>query len=159
MKKSLFVLVGVLVVLSIVLAACAPKAESPVLLKVDGKVKGGSFSIDEATFEKKSVERVTNDPWMGDGLNYKGILLSEFLNIVGADADATTITVVATDGKGLDISVEDAKKWDIMLVHWADGTVLDEKTGGPVKIGFPEDARTKYTDEQWMWWLTTVTVK
>lgn len=158
MKKSLLLIVSLLVVVGL-LMSCAPKSESPALMKVEGNVKGGSYTLDEAAFEKNSVERTMDDPWMGDGLKYKGIPLSKFLEIVGANADATTITLVATDGKGIDIPVEDAKKWEIMLVHWADGAVLDEKTGGPVKIAFPAEAREKYPDEQWMWWLTTAKVK
>ncbi len=158
MKQKLLFAVTLFVILGF-LIGCAPKSESPVLLKVEGKVKGGSYTLDEATFEKNSVERTIDDPWMGDGLKYKGMLLSKFIEVVGAEADASTISLIATDGKGIDIPIEDAKQWEIMLVHWADGKVLDEKTGGPVKIAFPKEAREKYKDEQWMWWLTTAKIK
>jgi len=165
MKKIALILVLLLVIAG-VLAGCAQKQAAevgPSLIKATGKIgntnSGSDYVLDEAAFNEKSVELTFDDPWMGDGLKYKGILLKDFIEMVKPASDATTISLVATDGKAVDVSLEDAKKWDIMLVHWADGTALDEKMGGPVKVAFPADARGTYPDEQWMWWLVEAKVK
>jgi len=166
MKKTILVLCA-LVVIATMLIGCAKKEEpaalGPALLTIGGKLdkpnSGDKFVVDQAYLDAKSVEIKMDDPWMGDGIAYKGILVRDLLTDAGVAKDAATITVVATDGKGLDISIADSQKWDIMLAHWADGKELAEDTGGPVKIVFPADARTVYADEQWMWWLTTADVK
>jgi hypothetical protein len=166
MKKLLLVLIAVLM-LGSVLAGCAPKEEAvvlgPALLTVSGKIgspnSGETFVVDQALFDAKAVEITMDDPWMGEGIAYKGILIRDLLTAMKVPEDATTIRVVATDGKGIDIAIADAKKWDIMLVHWADGVELSNDIGGPVKIAFPADARATYVDDMWMWWLTTAEVK
>jgi hypothetical protein len=165
MKRTILVLCALAVIVSM-LIGCAKKEEpavlGPALLTISGKLdnpnSGDKYVVDQAYLDAKSVEVKMDDPWMGDGIAYKGILVRDLLKDMGVKG-ATTIKVVATDGKGLDINIADAEKWDIMLAHWADGKLLDEETGGPVKIVFPADARTVYTDEQWMWWLTTADVK
>ncbi len=165
MKKFVLVLVAVLM-LGTLIAGCAPKEKAvelgPALLTVSGKIgspnSGDKYVVDQAFFDSKSVEIKMDDPWMGDGLAYKGILVRDLLTAMKVPDDATTIRLIATDGKGIDIAIADAKKWDIMLVHWADGTELATDAGGPVKIAFPADARATYPDDQWMWWLTTAEV-
>jgi hypothetical protein len=157
MKKYLFIMISL--VLAAGLAVYATKAESPALLTVEGKVKGGSCNVDKAMFEKNSVELTINDPWKGNGSKYKGILVKKLLELCEADADTTTVSLTAKDGKSVDVAVTDAQKWDIVLVHWADGTVLAEKAGGPVKIAFPKDAAGTYKKEQWLWWLKTAKIE
>lgn len=164
MKKSILILVSV-VMLASLLVGCAPKnaAVGATVLKVTGDIgnknSGDAYILDEAAFEKMSVERVMDDAWMGDGLNYKGILLSDLIKELKPSANATTISVISTDKKSVDVSIEDANKWEIMMVHYKDGAVVTEKDGGPVKIAFPTDARTKYTDEMWMWWVVELKFK
>lgn len=162
MKKHLFIVTSL--VLATILAAYVAKAESPALLTVAGKVKGGSCNVDEAMFEGNSVERTMNNPWKtsGGSTKYKGILVKKLLELCEAEADAATVSLTATDGKSVDVTVADAQKWDIILVHWADGKVLDGKEAGgsgPVRLAFPDDAKGTYDKEQWLYWLTTATVK
>jgi len=163
MKKAALLLIA-LVFLAGLLAACQKQAavgESVIKVtgQIDKKNSGETYVLDEAAFTDKSVELTFNDPWMGDGLKYKGILLKDLIGMIDPKGEAKVLSLVATDGKSVDVAIEDAKKWDIMLVHWADGTMLDEKLGGPVKVAFPADARATYADELWMWWLVEVKVK
>jgi hypothetical protein len=165
MKKIALILIA-LVVIAGTLVSCGQKKSAelgPTVLKVTGKIgttnSGSDYVLDEAAFTSKSVELTYDDPWMGEGLKYKGILLKDLIDMVKPASDATTISLIATDGKSVDVSIADAKKWDIMLVHWGDGTVLDNKMGGPVKVAFSADARQTYADEQWMWWLVEAKVK
>ena len=166
MKKSILVLITV-AILVLALAACSQKSSSSVgtaLVTVSGKIQnknsGDTYVLDEAAFDAKSVEKPYTDPWMTDVKSYKGILLKDLITLVNPTSDATTISLIATDGKSLDIPITDAQKYDIMLSHWSDtSTMLDTSTGGPVKVAFSDDAKTTYTDEQWMWWIVKIEFK
>ena len=127
--------------------------------KIDSPNSGDAYIFDEAAFEKYSVELTMDDPWMGDGLNYKGILLSKILELVDPSSGATTISIIAVDGKSIDIAIEDAEKWDIMMVHYIDGELFGEDLGGPVKIAFSEEASGTYNKDNWMWWVVEVKIK
>jgi len=166
MKKLIFILLSVILVAGLIAGCSSSSAAGPTILKVSGKITeknaGDVYNFDEAAFSKNATVAEYKDPWVGDGTGiqkYKGITLAKFIELVKPASDATTISVVATDGKALDIPISDAQKWNIMLVHWNGDTVLDQKTGGPVKIAFPEDASGTYPNDQWMWWLTEVKVK
>ncbi|MBN1538311.1 MAG: molybdopterin-dependent oxidoreductase [Anaerolineales bacterium] len=163
MKKSLLILFCLVIVASLIVG-CGGASESkgPTILKVTGKIADGTYEFDEATFDKNAVDQEYVDPWVGDGTEpqkYNGVMLSKLIEIVKPTSDATTISVIATDGKGIDVSMADAQKWPIMLVHRNAGAALDEKTGGPVKIAFPQEARDTYLDEQWMWWVVEIKFK
>jgi len=147
-------------------AGCASNAKKevgPALMTISGKIgeknSGDKFVVDQAYFDANSVEIKMDDPWMGDGIAYKGVLVRNLAKDLKLPGDAAILKVIATDGKGIDLSMADIEKWDIMLAHWAAGKELDNETGGPVKIVFPADARGTYADDQWMWWLTTAEVK
>jgi DMSO/TMAO reductase YedYZ molybdopterin-dependent catalytic subunit len=88
----------------------------------------------------------------------KGILLKDLITLVKPSADVTTVALICTDGKEYDVSMADAQNYNIMLVHWVAGTVLDNKTGGPVKVAYPADA-TNYTNDAWAWWVVKVEFK
>lgn len=165
MKKNALLLVTILL-LAAVLAGCAGQKKAELgaeVFKVTGDIgeknSGDTYVFDEAGLEGVATEATYNDPWMGDGQKYKGVTLPKLLEAVKPGKDAKTVSLVCSDGKALDVPIEDAQKYDIMLVHWADGTVLDSKSGGPVKLAFPDDARTTYVDDQWMWWIVEVKVK
>jgi len=168
MKRSLYLVISIIMLASL-LVGCAPKqAETgsnlgPSVLKVTGSIEnknsGDAYVFDEAAFEKQSVDRTMDDAWMGNGLNYRGILLSDIVKTVKPASGATTITVICTDKKQIDVPIEDANKWEILMAHYQDGKIIPEKNGGPVKIVFPADARTKYTDEMWMWYVIELNIK
>jgi len=165
MKKSILVLI-VIAMLIVPLTACGSKqaAVGTALVTVSGKIQnknsGDTYVLDQAAFDKNSVEKPYSDPWMTDVKTYKGILLTELITLVNPTSDATTISLIATDGKSLDIPIADAQKYDIMLARWSDGsTALDNSTGGPVKVAFPDNAKSTYTDEQWMWWIVKIDFK
>jgi len=161
MKKSLFVLVLLAVVVAM-LAGCAPKATGTPLVTVKGKISGGTYILDQAAFDKNSVEGTYDDPWMGNGLVYKGILLSKLVELVKPSSDATIISLIATDGKAFDIPMAPGTQYKVMLARWVGGTLLDEKNGGSVKVAYPNDVKgtdPAFADENWAWWIVSVEFK
>lgn len=164
MKKSLFILVAV-AMFATLLVGCGAK-DAPVgdaLITVTGKIgktnSGNNYVLDQAAFDANSVEMIYNDPWMGDGLKYKGILLKDLIALVKPASDVTTVSLIATDGKAFDIALADAKQYNIILARWVDGALLTEANGGPVKVAYSDDAKATYPDEQWAWWVVSVKFK
>ncbi len=164
MKKAIFLTLAV-ILLSSLLTGCGSQENAdlgPALLTVSGKIgaknSGDTYVLDQAYFEARSVELVLDDPWMGGGITYRGVLVRDLAKDVKVANDAKVLRVISSDGQTLNIYLTDAEKWDIMLAHWADGTELDADSGGPVKVVFPAEARNTYVDKFWMWWLTNAEV-
>ena len=162
--KKVWLVVAFVLVFTTILSACGPKADAvgEVLVTISGKITekndGDTYVLDQAAFDARSVELTYNDPYMGNGLRYKGILLKDLAILVGAN-DATTISVLSSDGMSVNISMGDAQNWDIMLARWVDGVPLNVDNGGPVKLVFPDDAEGTYTDADWAWWVVRVDFK
>ncbi len=163
MKKSILIVLCV-VMTAVLLIGCGNKsgaANSPTLLTVSGKIDGGTYNVTEDTFANNSKEIQYHDPWVGDSgsdVKEKGILLKDLITLVKPASDAKTIALICTDGKEYDVSIADAQAYDIMLSHWVDGKVLENKTGGPVKVAYPKEA-TAYPNESWAWWIVKVEFK
>ncbi len=163
MKKSILI-VMVMVMAAVSLIGCSGSSgasNSPTLLTVSGKIDGGTYNVTEETFNKNSKEVQYHDPWVGDSgsdVKEKGLLLKDLMGLVKPASDAKTIALICTDGKEYDVSVADANAYDIMLSHWVDGKVLDNKTGGPVKVAYPKEA-TAYPNESWAWWIVKIEFK
>ena len=136
---------------------------SPTLVTIIGKVKGGAspYSLTEDIITAHVTELQYHDPWVGasgSDVMEKGILLKDLITLAIPKSSATIIALIGSDGNEYDIPIADAQQYNIMLVHWVDGTVLDASTGGPVKVAYPADATT-YTSDSWAWWVTVIEYK
>lgn len=163
MRKSIFILISVMI-LATMLAGCAQEADvGDAIMTVTGDIgktnSGDKYVFDEARFEEHSVDLVIDDVWMGEGQQYRGILLSSVIEIVKPGSDVTTISVIAVDGKSADVAIEDAMNMDILMVHYLEGTILGEDIGGPLKIAFGAEAQEVYPDDSWMWWVAELKFK
>lgn len=161
MKKNLYVVMAIVLFASLLVGCAAKPGDAVLTVKGDiGKTNSGNnYVLDQATFDSKSVELTYNDPWMGDGLKYKGILLKDLITLVKPGSGVTTVSLICTDGKAYDIALTDAQNYDIMLARWVDGNPLDESNGGPVKVAYSDDAKATYADENWAWWVVFVEFK
>jgi len=139
-----------------------PAPTGDVILKVTGDVAspnaGDECQFDTDLFDQYGVAQTLDDPWMGDGLEYRGLLLSDIWELCGGSGDATAAIMVAKDGMTLEIAREDLEQWPIMLPYQVGGENLVDELGGPVKLVFPADARETYNDDQWMWWVVEVQI-
>jgi hypothetical protein len=133
MKKNLYIVLAIVIFASLLSGCAAKPGDALITVRGDiGKTNSGSnYILDQAAFDANSVELTYNDPWMGDGLKYQGILLRDLITLVKPGPDVTIVSLVCTDGKAFDIAIADAQTYDIMLARWVDGTLLDESNGGP----------------------------
>lgn len=105
--------------------------------KIDAKNKGDALELDMATLEKFGVVKYDiDDPWMKTSVTYSGVLLSDFLKIVGA-ASAENIHIVALDDYQIDLTVTEAQKWPVLLATQSNGQYMSVAENGPTRIIFP----------------------
>jgi hypothetical protein len=134
-----------------------------VLFTITGKVMqpnvGKECVVDAANITKYVKEYTIDDPWMGSGQKYSGILLSELWKRCGAAENATEALLTATDAMKVTIAKEDLLKWGILIVTQTAGKDLTKELGGPAKLAFPPEAAEKYPKEQWMWYIKTIEFK
>ena len=83
--------------------------------------------------------------------------------VAGAGPDATTLTLRALDDYSTDMKIVDANKWPVLLATKADGAYMPVNQSGPLISvfpfnDFPEIDHLTY-DAQWLWSLSSITVK
>lgn len=145
-----------------------PVPVDDVVLTVDGKISntnsGDSAQFDMATLESIGVVKYdVNDPFAKKQIVYSGVLLSQLLDIVGADSSATTLTLKALDDYSADMKISDASKWPVLVATQADGAYMPVDKSGPLISvwpfnDFPEIDHITY-DALWLWSLSNITVK
>lgn len=163
MKKKMLVLISLLLLTGLLVACGSKKEVGEPVLTVSGDIKktnsDDKYIFDEAMFEEQSVDMTIDDVWLGDGMKYSGILLSDIIDIVKPESDVDTIQIVATDGKTVKVDLEDAKAMDILMVHYLDGEILGDDVGGPVKIAYGDEAQEVYPEDNWAWWVVELKFK
>ncbi|MBU0703082.1 MAG: molybdopterin-dependent oxidoreductase, partial [Chloroflexi bacterium] len=133
-----------------------------VILTVTGDIADGNVGdecqFDAAMFDQYAVDQTLDDPWMGDGLEYRGMLLSDIWELCGGSDDAPAAVMVASDGMTINIAKEDLDAWPIMVAYQVGGENLVDELGGPVKLVYPAEAGETYDENQWMWWLAEIQI-
>jgi hypothetical protein len=152
--------------------ACAgargqPLAEpsgSPVLT-LRGKLKRTNRG-DSAVFDMAMLEGVaqhsfsTKTPWFKDARKFTGPLLRDLLSLVGAHG--TTLRVSALNDYRIDIPVEDARRFDLMLARLIDERPITVRDKGPLFMIYPFDSdptlRNALYYSRSVWQLKTIDV-
>ncbi|MDA1228856.1 MAG: molybdopterin-dependent oxidoreductase [Chloroflexi bacterium] len=95
--------------------------------------------LDIATLEKLGlVEYTIADPWQNhEEITYVGVLISDLLKYAGASDTATNVHMVALDEYAVDVSMEDVKKWPVLLATRTNGSYMDIESSGPTRVVFP----------------------
>lgn len=119
-----------------------PTPTGEVILTVTGNISaknnGDMLELDMATLEKFGLVKYDiDDPWMKTTVNYSGILLSDFLKMVGASPSAENIHIIALDDYQVDITVTEVQKWPVLLATQSNGAYMSVAENGPARIIFP----------------------
>jgi len=145
-----------------------PAPSGEVILTVSGNISarnnGDVLELDMATLEKFGLARYdVNDPWLGKNVVYTGILMSDFLEIVGAADTAEGVSILALDGYEVSITLKEIEKWPILLATQTDGAYMTVRENGPTRIIFPFD---DYADidqvlykDLWIWNIKSIEVQ
>jgi hypothetical protein len=142
-----------------------PAPTGPVVLRVRGRIAGGQeIAFDMATLERLGVVRFTTPTsWTDKPVTFDGVLLSKLLELVGADAGATTLTMVALNDYQAPVPIEDAHKWPVILATKENGAYMPVREHGPLWVVYPQHAYPELGGRdyvsRWVWQLASITVQ
>ncbi|WDD95329.1 molybdopterin-dependent oxidoreductase [Burkholderia sp. FERM BP-3421] len=108
------------------------------------------------------VRRITTSTaWTGREV-FEGVGLADLVNRVGGTG--TTLEVRALDGYMVDIPVEDARKYGVLLAYKADGKFLSLENFGPLFMVYPRDQggdelKGPLYNSRFIWQINRITIK
>ena len=152
---------------SIAASDALPIPSGDVAMTVGGAVskitEGSVVELDLATIEQMGLIRyVVHDPWLDQDLEFTGVLLSAFVDAVGASPDATTLTFQAIDDYEVEITISDIRRWPIMLATRTNGEPMTLEDKGPTRVVFPYDQFPEIDQlvykNLWIWQISAITV-
>ena len=145
-----------------------PAPTGDVVLTLFGDIgvtnSGDTLQLDMPTLEGFGlVKYAVNDPWLEATNTYTGVLMSDLSKVLGASVDATSLRITALDDYSVDISLEDAEKWPILLATRINGDYMDVENSGPTRVIFPLDTYPDIdkveTKTLWVWNIKSVEVR
>jgi hypothetical protein len=142
-----------------------PAPTGPVVLRISGRIAGGKeVAFDMATLERLGVVRFTTPTsWTDKPVTFDGVLLSKLLELVGADAGARTLTMIALNDYQAPVPIEDANKWPVILATKENGAYMPVREHGPLWVVYPQHAYPELGGRdyvsRWVWQLASITVQ
>lgn len=139
--------------------AAAPKGD--VLLTISGQVSvtngPGRLDLDQAQLDAlPQTEFTTSTTWTSGTPVFKGVLLKDLIEAVGAQG--TTITLTAANDYSITMPMADVAEDAPLLAYLVDGQTMSLRDKGPVWLVYPydlsEDYRTEEIYSRSIWQLT-----
>jgi len=128
-----------------------PAPEGEVVLVVTGRISETNVD-DMLAFDMETLEQVglvtyeVGDPWLQDNVSYTGVLLSDLLQVAGADEAVSEVNAIALDGYAAPIPLSELDDWPVLLATQAAGSYMSIENSGPTRIIFPYDLIEDITD-------------
>ena len=146
-----------------------PVPSGDIVITIEGKISNPNVG-ETAQFDLETLESIglvsydVDDPFAKQQIVYTGVLMSELLDVVGADADATGLELVASNDYSAEAKISDMREWPFLFGLQADGNAIPLDEGGPAIIiipfdDYPDDLDHVTYDAQWVWSMTRIVVK
>jgi hypothetical protein len=116
--------------------------EGPVVLSLSGKLRQTNLGA-AAVFDMAMLERLpqssftTRTPWYAQARKFSGPLLRDVLAAAGSQG--TQLRAQALNDYRVDIPVEDAQRYDLLLARLLDDKPMPVRDKGPLFIIYPFD--------------------
>lgn len=126
---------------SLIHASELEKPESDPILSITGQIDHTN-EAEAAIFDRSMLERFQQQtlevttPWTDGIVSFSGPLLSDVLSRVGAQ-DAKTLKAIALNDYAVEIPVEDARKYPVILAMNMNGKALSVRGKGPLWVIYP----------------------
>jgi hypothetical protein len=145
-----------------------PVPDGPAVLSVSGRIArtnaGNLLQLDLATLERLRIVsfRAHDEQAEGNVVTFSGVLLSDVLELAGADDGATVLDARALNDYRIEIPVSDLDRYPVMIATRVDGDRMPVERFGPIRVVYPNldfklDA-SRY-DERWIWQLASISVR
>jgi hypothetical protein len=121
-----------------------------VILTINGKI-GVKNTPDAAVFDAPLLDAlpqhsfVTATPWFKAPTKFTGPLLRDVLQAL--KANGTHIKAIALNEYKIDIPIEDAFKYDIVLATQINGRVISVREKGPIFVIYPFDSHVELRNQ------------
>jgi hypothetical protein len=144
--------------------ALAAPAGNPVLTlrgKLQRTNQGDSAVFDMAMLEHTAQHSfITKTPWFKEPRKFTGPLLRDLLAMVGAQGN--TLRVAALNDYRIDVPIDDARRFDVMLARLIDDRPIAVREKGPLFMIYPFDSdptlRNAVYYSRSVWQLKTIDV-
>ncbi|ODU09935.1 MAG: hypothetical protein ABS84_05600 [Rubrivivax sp. SCN 71-131] len=116
----------------------------PIVLTITGRVRSpnaqGSAEFDMAMLQQLPQTRfTTGTPWYAQPREFAGPLLRDVLREAGAHG--TVLHALALNDYRVDIPMQDAQRFDVIIARLLDGRPMSVRNRGPLFIVYPFDAQ------------------
>jgi DMSO/TMAO reductase YedYZ molybdopterin-dependent catalytic subunit len=146
-NRTITIILSLLVLSSILLAACGSGTPAPVTLTVNGAVNK-ELQLTDADLHGMSVVTLNLEHPKNGPTDYTGIRLNDLLNEAGIKDGATTVTLTASDGFTNDLDLATVQACTDCLVAF-----------DPETTGVYNAAMSGQSSKAWVKQLVTITVK
>jgi hypothetical protein len=138
----------------------------PVVLTVRGRVSRPNAG-DRADFDMAMLaalpqrEFSTRTPWFNEARRFTGPLLRDVLAAAGAQG--RTALLIALNDYRVEMPLEDAERYDVLVARLLDGRPMAVRDKGPLFVIYPFDARAELRSAAYharsAWQLRTIDVR
>lgn len=137
-----------------------------VVLSITGRIgkrnAGDRMDLDMATLAALPQQSFTTaTPWYDKPVKFTGPLLRDVLAL--ADAQGTQLTAVALNDYKIDLPLDDARKWNVIMARLLDDKPMSTREKGPLFIVYPFQESAELRSERYYsrsaWQLRTLIVK
>ena len=135
------------------------------VLTVSGRIRnpnvGGNAVFDMPMLERLPHHEIhTRTPWYPEARRFSGPRLRDVLERAGADG--VTVRAIALNDYRVDIPMEDARRYDVIVARLLDGAPMPVREKGPLFVMYPFDAvpalRTAVHYSRCIWQLQAIEV-
>lgn len=147
-------------------ALALDKPQARVILSVTGRISRRNAG-DRADFDMDMLAAlpqrsfVTNTPWYKEARKFTGPLLRDVLAAVGAQGK--TLRAVALNDYKVELPLEDARRFDVVMARLLDDKPMPVRDKGPLFIIYPFDSNEELRSELYYsrsaWQLKTLEVE
>ena len=143
-----------------------PKPGGSVILTVNGNIAWRN-TAEAAVFDAAMIRDLpaqtvhTRTPWYKEAVSFKGPLLKDLLEAVGARG--RNLRIIALNDYAVEIPAEDAQRFQPILAYEINGKRLSVRDRGPLFLVYPFDSQPELKNDLYygrsIWQISTITVK
>jgi hypothetical protein len=144
-----------------------PFPQSDPILTVSGLIQsfnqGDTFVMDRDMIEAVGiVENSVLDPFEKVNYRFQGVLMRDLLNLWQVDPQATILDLKALDGYRIELPIQIFRDYPVLFAIKQNDEYLPLNYRGPAMLVFPyQDYQLppSYTEQYWIWQITSITVR
>lgn len=144
-----------------------PPPQDEPILTISGKIGANKLAdtlqMDRATIERVGVvEYRVKDPFSGESVRYRGVLMRDLLELWQVDEDAQQVYLVALNDYAIEVPLSEFYQYPVLFALQADGVYMEPDTQGPAMLVYPVDQYTFDLAEvkrNWIWQIKSIALQ